>query len=89
MSLETNELGDTFKALQGGVVWTDLLKIDKEKTGYGRNSNMSFFRNEYGWMAQPDKLEIGYTTSKTSPWDDYALIYSWRIHRFEYSLIDR
>lgn len=89
MSMEETMLGDTFKALQGGVVWTDLLQIDKEKTGYGRNSNMSFFRDEYGWMPQKDKIEIGYTTSNTSPWEDYALIYSWRIHRYEYSLVNR
>ena len=89
MSLETNELGDTFKALQGQVVWTDLLQLDQATTGYGRNSNMSFFRNEYGWMPQHDKIEIGYTTSRTSAWEDYALIYSWRLHRYEYSLINR
>lgn len=89
LSLDTDRLGDTFRELQGGVVWTDILQIDKNKSGYGRNSNMSFFRDEYGWMPQHDKIEIGYTTSSTGPWDDYALIYSWRIHRYEYSLIDR
>lgn len=68
------------------MLWTDLVQISKENTGCLRNSNLGFFRNEYGYMAYPDKLEWGFSSSKTSPVEDNSLYYTWRIYRYEYKL---
>lgn len=87
LTLENESVvGDTLNLTDGDMLWTDIIQISKENTGCSRNSNLGFFRDEYGYMAYPDKLEWGFSSSATSPVEDNSLYYTWRIYRYEYEL---
>ncbi len=85
---EDGELGDTFLELDGKVSWVEMFQLSESNTGSKRNSNLSFFRDPYGWMLDQNVLNVSYTASSTSDFPDWQLIYTWRIHRYTYNLSD-
>ena len=55
--LSTNEkvLGDTFQLSK--IKWEDLYHISSADTGRGKNTNLGFYRDPYGWLPEKDKIE--------------------------------
>lgn len=47
--------------------WKQLYRIGPEQTGYPRNHNAALHRDEYGYVANIDKIGFYYTTSREAP----------------------
>lgn len=72
-------LGDT---LRESVLWTDVGQLSEDVTGNKRHSNLSFCRDVYGWMTDPDAIDVVYASSNVKEEEDWALIYTWRLFRY-------
>ncbi len=76
---EGSVLGDCFfgePALR--ACWNEVDFIDEYRTGYARNHNCGLVRDEYGWIPDPDTVEVGVTASTAG--SDFG--YTYRISRY-------
>jgi hypothetical protein len=74
-------LGDT---LNSGVTatWKDVFQLSEALTGNKRHSNLGFIRDPYGYMPDSGKIDVTYTASDTLPYEEWRLIYTWRIYAY-------
>lgn len=79
----TNDIGEVIgDSIKDGLYWHEIEQLSEEATNNKRHSNLSFYRDAYGWMVNPNEIEVIYATSQTKDVEDWALIYTWRLYRY-------
>ncbi len=78
-------LGDRFfKENKQTARWNEVDFIDEYLTGFPRNHNCGLVTDAYGWLPNPDTLEVGVTASTSG--SDFG--YTYRISRYVLDIRD-
>ena len=63
---EAGGIGDLFESAlsQAGKSWMNLATVGEAETGFKRNSNCGIVRDSFGYLPNPDEIEILYSMSE-------------------------
>lgn len=77
-------LGDSFR--DGNVKWEDMFYVTEADTGRGKNTNLGFYRDPYGWLPAKDKMEVAVSAALASEYNDWRWFFSLKLFRVEKTL---
>lgn len=82
--LQSSDSMASFFNSQSNAKWHTLATISVKDTGYPRNHNAGLLSDPYGWMVDPDALQVLYSVSLTNGPSNG--LWTYRIHKYKIPL---
>jgi hypothetical protein len=77
-SVEGYEPGNTLFAPMGQA-WSIISRVDESVSGYPRNHNMGILTDEYGWVIDPDNIEVVFAVSIEAGGNGWGYLSTYRL----------
>lgn len=78
-------LGDTFNG--GKIEWDELYQIGPLDTGRGKNTNLGFYRDPYGWLPEQNRIETCVSSAENHMVSDsWQFFFTLKLFRVEHEL---
>ena len=87
LNLSSSEavLGDTFQSSK--IKWEDLYHISQLDTGRGKNTNLGFYRDPYGWLPEKNRIETCVSAAENHlVSDSWQFFFTLKLFRVEHEL---
>ena len=82
--LQSSDSMASFFNSQSNAKWHTLATISVKDTGYPRNHNAGLLSDPYGWVVDPDALQVLYSVSLTN--EPSNGLWTYRIHKYKIPL---